>query len=214
MVISISETSRTPKCVKCWIVCVLNVFVAIYPRPTVWIRWNVEDRVQNVNMLFTNGTSYNVIQHSVYVLERRGSFYNSFWICIKNLYWLAGACSEVGPSWTPLRRTYSGTWRTSTSTCGVFAWPPWASPQICAYHFRILDLRFDRKRPPQHDEALRGIQPVGDPTMEQLPSEKHCRREVLNIVGLQMISRDTPFLRCQADKQPALLDLDFEWIEY
>ncbi len=51
-----------------------------------------------------------------------------------------------------------------------------------------MDLRFDRKRQPQHDEALRGIQPVGDPMMEPPPSEKHCKIEVLNIVGLQMIS--------------------------
>ncbi len=71
---------------------------------------------------------------------------------------------------------------------------------MCLYHFRILDLRFDRKRQPQYDDALRGIQPVEEPTMEPLPSEKRCKREILNIVGLQMISRDTPFLRCQADQ--------------
>ncbi len=72
------------------------------------------------------------------------------------------------------------------------------------YHFRILGLIFDRKRQPQHDEALRGIQPVDEPTMEPLPSEKRCKREILNLVGLQMISRDTPFLHCQADRQTVL----------
>ncbi len=92
----------------------------------------------------------------------------------------------------------------------VFTWPPWAFHHVYVYHFRILDLRFDRKRQPQHDEALRGIQPVGDPTMEPPPSEKHGKREFLNIVGLQVISRDTLFLRCQADQQSALLDSDFE----
>ncbi len=61
-------------------------------------------------------------------------------------------------------------------------------------------LRFDRKHQPQHDEALLGIQPVDEPTMEPLASEKCRKREILNIVGLQMISRDTPFLRCQADR--------------
>ncbi len=71
---------------------------------------------------------------------------------------------------------------------------------MCLYHFRILVLRFDRKRQPQHDEVLRGIKPVDELTMEPLPSERRCKRAVLNIVGLQMISRDTPFLRCQADR--------------
>ncbi len=32
---------------------------------------------------------------------------------------------------------------------------------------------------------------MNDPTVEPLPSEKHCKRDVLNIVGLQLISRDT-----------------------
>ncbi len=73
-----------------------------------------------------------------------------------------------------------------------------------------MDLRFDRKRQPQHDEAARGIQLVGDPTMEPPPSQKHCKREVLDIVGLQMISRDTPFLRSQTDKRSTLLNSDFE----
>ncbi len=51
------------------------------------------------------------------------------------------------------------------------------------YNFRILDLRFYRKRQPQHDEAPRDIQPVDDPTVEPPPSsEKHCKRAVLNIV--------------------------------
>ncbi len=81
---------------------------------------------------------------------------------------------------------------------------------MCLYHFRFLDLRFDRKRQPQHDEALRGIQPVEDPTVEPPPSAKHCKREILNIIGLQLISRDTPFLRWQADQQSVLLDSDFE----
>ncbi len=70
---------------------------------------------------------------------------------------------------------------------------------MCLHHFRILDLRFDRKRQTQHDEALRGIQPVDEPTMEPLPLEKGCKIEIVNIVSLQMISRDTPFFRCQAD---------------
>ncbi len=78
------------------------------------------------------------------------------------------------------------------------------------YHFRFLNLRFNRKRQPQHDEALRDIQPVEDPTVEPPPSEKHYKRAVLSIVGLQMISRDTPFLRCQADEQSVLLNSDFE----
>ncbi len=59
-------------------------------------------------------------------------------------------------------------------------------------------------------EALRGIQQVEESTVEPPPSEKHCKRAVLNIVGLQMISRGTPFLRCQADQQSVLLDSDFE----
>ncbi len=63
-----------------------------------------------------------------------------------------------------------------------------------------MDLGFDRKRQSQHDEALRSIQLVDEPTMEPLPSEKRCKREILTIVGLQMISRDTPFLRSQADR--------------
>ncbi len=74
----------------------------------------------------------------------------------------------------------------------------------------FLDLRFDRKRQPQHDEALRGIQPVEDPTAEPPPSEKDYKRAVLSIIGLQMISRDTPFLRCQAGQLYVLLDSDFE----
>ncbi len=93
----------------------------------------------------------------------------------------------------------------------------WSHPhflQMGLYHFRILDLRFDRKRKSQHDEALRSIEPVDEPTMDSLPSEKRCKGEILNIVGLQMISRDTPFLRCQADRQTVLLDSDFEYKEY
>ncbi len=78
------------------------------------------------------------------------------------------------------------------------------------YHFRFLDLIFDRKRQPQHDEALRGIQAVEDPTVEPPSSEKQYKRAVLCIVGLQIISLDTPFLRCQADQQSILLDSDFE----
>ncbi len=70
------------------------------------------------------------------------------------------------------------------------------------YHFRVLDLRFDRKRQPKHDK-------VDYPTMEPPPSEKHCKREAFNIVGLQMISRDTPFLRYQADRQSVILGSDF-----
>ncbi len=78
------------------------------------------------------------------------------------------------------------------------------------YHFRILDLRFDRKRQPQHDKALQGIQQLNDPTVEPIPSEKHCKREILNIAGLQIISRDIPILRCQADQRAVLLGSDFE----
>ncbi len=81
---------------------------------------------------------------------------------------------------------------------------------MCSYHFRILDLKFYRKRQPQYDEAPRGIQPVDNPTVESTPSEKNCKRAVLNIVTLQVIYRDTPFLRCQADRQSVLLDSDFE----
>ncbi len=37
----------------------------------------------------------------------------------------------------------------------------------------------------------------------------------MNLVGLQMISRDTSFLRCQADRQTVLLDSDFElWVKW
>ncbi len=78
------------------------------------------------------------------------------------------------------------------------------------YHFRILDLKFDRKRQLQLDEALRGIQPMEDPTVEPQPSEKHCKTAVLNLVVPQLISRDIPFLQCQADQQSVLLDSDFE----
>ncbi len=81
---------------------------------------------------------------------------------------------------------------------------------MCLYHFRILDLKFDQKRQPQHDEALRGTLPVDEPTMEPLPSEMRCKREVLNIVSLQRISRDTSLLDCQADRSTVLLDSDFE----
>ncbi len=62
----------------------------------------------------------------------------------------------------------------------------------------------------QHDETLLGIQTVEDPTEEPPPSEKHYKRTVLSIGGLQMIFRDTSFLRCQADRQTVLLDSDFE----
>ncbi len=92
----------------------------------------------------------------------------------------------------------------TSSTDYVFAWLPWTFPQMCLYHFRIPDLRSDWKRYPQQDKALRGIQTVDDPTVEPTPSEKHCKREVLNIVGLQMISRDTQFLWCRADRQSVL----------
>ncbi len=49
---------------------------------------------------------------------------------------------------------------------------------------------------------------MDDPTVEPTPSEKHCKREVLSIASLQMISHDTPFLRCQADQQSVLLDFE------
>ncbi len=62
---------------------------------------------------------------------------------------------------------------------------------MCLYHYRILELIFDRKRQPKHDETLRDIQPVGEPPMEPLPSEMRCKREILNIIGLQMTSGDT-----------------------
>ncbi len=81
---------------------------------------------------------------------------------------------------------------------------------MCLYHFRILKLRFDRKGQLQHDEALRGIQPVDEPMMEPLPSKKRCKREILNMFGFQMISRDIPFLRSQADRQTVLLGSDFK----
>ncbi len=94
----------------------------------------------------------------------------------------------------------------------------WCHPRIMCSHgshelflkcsFRVLKLRYDRKGKLQHDEALRDIQPVDEPMMEPLPSEKRCKRE--NIFGLQMITRDTPFLRCQADRQTVLLGSDFE----
>ncbi len=77
------------------------------------------------------------------------------------------------------------------------------------HHFRILDLRFDRKRQPQHAKALQGIQQLNDPTVEPIPSEKHCKRDILNTAGLQIISRDIPFLRCEADQRPVLLGSDF-----
>ncbi len=41
-------------------------------------------------------------------------------------------------------------------------------------------------------------------------SEKHYKRAFLGIVGLQTVSRYTPFLRCQADQQSVLLDPDFK----
>ncbi len=53
-----------------------------------------------------------------------------------------------------------------------------------------------------------------DPTAEPPASEKHYKGAVLSIAGLQMISRDTPFLRCQADQQSILLDSGFETINY
>ncbi len=74
---------------------------------------------------------------------------------------------------------------------------------MCLHHFRILDPKFDRKRQPQQNKALRGIQPVDDPTLEPIPSEKHCQLEVLNIVSLDF-GGDTLLLRCQADWQSAL----------
>ncbi len=80
---------------------------------------------------------------------------------------------------------------------------------MCLYHVQTLDLRFHRKRQPQHDEAPRGIQLVDDPTVEPTPSEKHCKREVSNTVVPQMISRDTPFVQCQADRQSVLQGSDF-----
>ncbi len=55
---------------------------------------------------------------------------------------------------------------------------------------------------------------MDDPTVEPTPSEKHSKREVLSIAGIQMISHDTPFLRCQADQQSVLLDSDFEQKDY
>ncbi len=76
--------------------------------------------------------------------------------------------------------------------------------------FSNSGIRFDRKRQPQHDTALRGIHPVDVPTADQAASENHCKREVLNIVSLEMISRCTPFLRCQSDRESVLLDSDFE----
>ncbi len=39
------------------------------------------------------------------------------------------------------------------------------------HHFRILDFSYVRKRPPQHDKALRAIQPVDDPMVEPTPLE-------------------------------------------
>ncbi len=36
------------------------------------------------------------------------------------------------------------------------------------------------------------------------------KNRILGIVSLQMISRNTRFLRCQADQQSILLDSDFE----
>ncbi len=83
-------------------------------------------------------------------------------------------------------------------------------PPMCLYYLWFLDLRFDRKHQLQHDETLRGIQPVEDPAAEQPPSEKQYKRAALGIANLQMISRDTPFLRCQADQQSVRLDSDFE----
>ncbi len=77
-----------------------------------------------------------------------------------------------------------------------------------------MDLGFDRKRQSQHDEALRSIQLVDEPTMEPLPSKKQCKRAVFNIGGLQIISRDTPVLRCHANRLSVLLDLDFEQKDY
>ncbi len=47
---------------------------------------------------------------------------------------------------------------------------------MCLHHFRFLDLRFDRRRQPQHDETIQSTQPVEDPTMEPPPSEKHYKK--------------------------------------
>ncbi len=71
-----NEASSTPKAMKWRALCVFKVFLTIYPRPAVRGRLNPEDGVQNVNLLFTKSTNYNVIQTSVNVLERRGSLYN------------------------------------------------------------------------------------------------------------------------------------------
>ncbi len=49
-----------------------------------------------------------------------------------------------------------------------------------------------------------------DVLREPPPSEKHYKRAVLSIADLQMISRDIPFLRYQADQKSVLLDSDFE----
>ncbi len=74
---SMNEASSMPKGMTWSVVCVFKAFLTIYPCPVVRSMQNTEDRVQNFSLLFTNGTRYNVIQHSVYVLERRGSSYNS-----------------------------------------------------------------------------------------------------------------------------------------
>ncbi len=134
----------------------------------------------------------------------------------KSLCWISSACSEVSPSGTPVRRTCSGTWWTSTCTfvviqrsCVRMA-PMNVSSNVLRSFSNSGPKIWPKKGQPPHDETLRGIQPVDDPTVEPTPSKKHCKREVLNIVGLQLISRDTPFLRCQADRQSVLLGSDFE----
>ncbi len=78
---SMNEASSMPKGMKWSVVCVFKVFLTMYSRPFVRSMYNTEDREQNFSLLLTHGTRYNVIQHSVNVLERRGSSYNSLRIC-------------------------------------------------------------------------------------------------------------------------------------
>ncbi len=55
---------------------------------------------------------------------------------------------------------------------------------------------------------------MDDLTVEPILSEKHCKREFSNIVIFQMISRDTPFWRCQAYLKSVLPGSDFEYKDY
>ncbi len=137
------------------------------------------------------------MQTSVNVLEKLGSLYSEPWICGRKYRKLEKHLLRSISEHMILVHDGRADALLVSSSDYVFAWLPLTFYQMCLYQFRIMDLRFDRKHQQQHDETLRGIQPVKDPTAEPPPSKKHYKIAVLSIAGLQMISRDTPFLRYQ-----------------